>query len=219
MAATNSPLGQVQAFRMRLCKLDSNGVPTPGAGKLYVTSSLVLATFKPTYLDGANLRQENGEGVICVEFMGPDSFLGFDLDIQVCTPDPYLLEFLGGCDIITPASGFLGWSAPNVGQNDPTPISIELWSKRIDEGNLADDGYPYFRTIAPRVKKMRIGDMGFGNSIVTPSFSAICRENPHWYDGPLNDWDWSSDRSLHQIPVPAADVPVASTSTQTVSAS
>lgn len=219
MAATNSPLGQVQAFRMRLCKLDSNGVPTPAAGKMYVSSALVVATFKPSYLDGEAIREKNGEGAICVEYVGPDSFLGYDMDIQVCTPDPYLMDFLGGCTVLTPASGFLGWAAPSTGQVDPTPISIELFSKRVLEGNLADDGYPYFWTVATRVKKLRLGDSAYGNSALMPSFSGICRENPNWYNGPLNDWSVASDRALQQMPTTLQRIPTASDNLATIAAS
>jgi hypothetical protein len=219
MVAANSPLGQVQAFRMRLSKLDSNGVPTPAAGKMYVTSSLVLATFTPSYIDGTLIRETNGAGEICVEFEGDDSFLGYDVSIQVCTPDPYIMDFLGSCSIITPSDGPLGWAAPAAGPLSPTPVSIELWSKRVDEGSLASDGYPYFWTVAPRVRKLRLGPLNYGNQANMPTFTGIARENPNWFDGPLNNWDHASDKALHQIATTETTVPAASNNTSTIAAS
>lgn len=219
MAATNQPFGQVQAFRMRLCKLDTNGVPTPAAGKMYVSNSLVLATFTPSYIDGTEIRDVNGEGVVCVEYTGDDSFLGYDVNIQVCTPDPYIMDFLGGCSILTPANGILGWAAPSTGPIAPTPVSVELWSKRVDEGALASDGFPYYWTVAPRLRKLRLGPLNYGNQSNQPTFLGVARENPNWYNGPLNDWALPSDRALQQIACAETRVPAASNNLSAIAAS
>ena len=214
---TTDPLGQVQAFRMRLTKLDSNGVPTPGAGKMYVTSSLVTLSTTPVYKEGTEIEQENGAGEVCVYFTGDPTFKKVQGEITICTPDPRLMEFLGGCAVLTDGNA-LGFAYPPLGTLTPTPISVELWTKRVDDG-VVDDEFPYGWWVLPRVKNLRIGAAEFGNMAVLPKFTFNAYENANWYDGPLNNFPVASDRVLQMVPCVAADVPAASSSALTVAAS
>jgi hypothetical protein len=219
MVATNDCAGQVQAIRMRVTKLDSNGVPTPGAQKMYVTSALVVATLTPVYEDGTSIEEMNGEGVLCVTYYGPSSFKRVDVSLQICTPDPELLEMLtGGTRLTDDPSGAVGYAVPAIGVVEPTPVSVEIWAKRVEDGQLVDVN-PYSWWVLPRVRNLRLEEAELGNSAFMPTVTGQAFENANWYDGPLNDWPVASDRAMQWMPCGAAQVPSAVCGYQTVVAS
>lgn len=218
MPGVNNPLGVVQAYRMRLTKLDTNGVPTPGAGKMYVTSSLIEITATPVYKEATEIEQDNGEGVLCVNYKGKRTLKRLDGKIMVCTPDPYLMDFLAGCSVIDPGTGPLGFQYPAIGESDPSPISIEVWSKRVDDGVL-DANYPAWWHVWPRVINMTIGENKVGNNAIVPTLMFEAYENANWYDGPLNNWVGASDRCYQAEPCAASKVPTAASTLATVAAS
>lgn len=201
----NDAKPQVQAFRTRITKLDANGVPTPGASKVYVSSALVTLTTNPVYVDGDEFEDKNGEGLICVSYKGPDTFKRVDWEMTVCTPDPYLLEMLSGGSVLTDGAA-VGFAYPALGIMAPTPISIEVWTKRVDDGVL-DPALPYAWWVLPWVDSMRLGSKTFGNNSIQPTVSGRAFENANWFDGPTNNWDPASDRVLQYIPCSASDVP------------
>jgi hypothetical protein len=201
----NDAKPQVQAFRTRITKLDDNGVPTPGASKVYVTGALTALTTNPVYVDGDEFEEKNGGGEICVSFKGPDTFKRIDWELTICTPDPYLLEMLSGGDVLTDGAA-VGFAYPALGPMDPTPISIELWTKRVDEG-VIDSALPYAWWVLPWCDSMRLGSKTFGNNAILPAISGRAFENDNWFDGPTNNWDPNSDRVLQYIPCTAADLP------------
>lgn len=217
MPAGNDALGQVQAFRIRVSKLNANGVPSNGANKTYVSNSVVVLNTTPVYTDGVDIQDRNGEGIVCVSFQGPDTFRRIDWDLTICTPDANLLEMLTGGKVLT-SGGQTGFAYPVMGTSDPTNISIELWTKRVNDGSL-DDTYPYARWVLGRCKNMRMGKKVFGNQSVQPMVSGKAYDNPNWFDGPLNDWRVASDRVLQWMPVLTSDVPAASLTYGTVAAS
>jgi hypothetical protein len=201
----NDALPQVQAFRTRITKLDTNGVPTPGANNMYVTSALITLTTTPVYVDGDEFEEKNGGGTICVSFKGDDTFKRLDWELTVCTPDPYLLEMLTGGAVLTDGDA-VGFAYPNLGPITPTPISIEMWTKRVNEGVL-DPAFPYAWWVLPWSTSMRFGNKTFGNNALLPVIQGRAFENDNWYDGPTNDWPVASTAPLQYIPCTAADVP------------
>ena len=83
---------QVQACAIRVARLDTNGVPLPGANNLYVADTLVSLAFSPVYTDGDEIEDKNGCGVVQVNYRGQDSFKRGDVTIQLTRPDPQLVE-------------------------------------------------------------------------------------------------------------------------------
>ena len=217
MPAGNDALAQVQAFRTRVTKLNANGVPSNGPNKSYVSNALVVLNTAPVYTDGVDIQDRNGEGLVCVSFQGPDTFRRVDFDMTICTPDANLLEMVTGGRVIT-NGGATGFSYPPMGTSDPTNISIEFWTKRVNDGSL-DDTYPYAWWVLGRCKNMRLGKKTFGNQSVQAMITGKAYDNPNWYDGPTNNWRAASDRVLQWMPCLAADLPAVSTNYVTVAAS
>lgn len=222
MVAINEPAGQVQAFRTRLSDLDSSGVPTPGASHGYVSSSIVSLRVTPVYKDGTHIEQENGEGVLCVNYDGPDSLLRCDFELIVCKPDPYLLtKAVEGSKTISAtgqgaggsavdANRPFGWAMPAIGDIALQRVSIEVWTKRIDVGGDLMTEYPYAWWVLPLTTRRRIGEATLANGAVVPTITGKAYENRNWFDGPHEDWPSSSDRVLQWVPCRASELPATS---------
>lgn len=214
----NHCLPQIHGEMLRLAKLDTNGVPLPGAGNLYVTDALVRLSLDTEVTEGDEIEVKNAKGQVCLAHTGDDSLKWGNIEIEICTHDPYLIDFLTmfAGDVLTDGDA-RGYAAPPIGPITGTGISMEVWAKRIDDGNL-DVDYPYAWHVLPWVRKLRQGGPRvFENAASNPVFVGKAYENPHWSDGPLNDWPVASDR-WHQW-IETTTVPVAVCGVQALAAS
>ena len=208
---------QVQACAIRVSRLDSNGVPSPGASNLIVSDALVSMGISAVYTDGDEIEDKNACGDVGVNFRGNDSFKRLDVTLQIITPDPFLQEMLSGGVVLDPGGGApQGYGMPPIGAVSGNGVSVELWANRIDDGDL-DLNYPYAWYAYPKIRNLRIGDYSHENGSLQPVFSGQAVENANWYDGPLNDWPADSDRVAQWVPTNT--LPTAVCGYQTLSAS
>lgn len=196
--AENTRLPQLAACRIRVAALDTNGVPSPGAGNLYVSDTFVSIGFTPVFDEGEEITEKNACGGIVLAYLTPPSFKRGDVTITLATPDPVLGAMLGGGSILTDGER-IGFAAPPIGQLNEDGVSIEVWTKRIDNGDLFADT-PYAWWVYPKVKNLRLGDFTHENAGLKPVYTGQSVENPNWYDGPLNDWPVESDKVFQWIP-------------------
>jgi hypothetical protein len=97
--------GSLFAIGMRLTRLNTVGAPLVGANNAYITDALVTAGIGLEYTDGEAIEQRNGSGNLCLSFRAPDSLTrGTISDLSVCSPDPNVLAFAIGGDVITRAA-------------------------------------------------------------------------------------------------------------------
>lgn len=221
MVDINEPLGQVQAFRSRYTFLDTNGVPTPGTGNTYVTDALVSLEASPVYSDGDHLEQKNGSGGICVNYDADDSLLRGEFSLVLCTEDPFLLKLLTGGRTLNwtgDAARPVGYGAPRLGPLTDRRLSIELWTKRVDEGEL-DDEYPYAWWVLPNTRKRREDKRTFGNNVIMPTITGKAYENANWWDGPDEKWLTTSLSWIQWAPAKISEVPASSVNYASVVAS
>jgi hypothetical protein len=106
-----------------------------------------------------------------------------------------LLELLTGAHLYTQtfapaAAQVAGYSRRGVGQACPDPVSVEIWSKVIDNTgacSATDDTTPlYWRTIWPRAT-FTLGDVSFANEIATISLTGFAEPNPAFTSGCFDD--------------------------------
>lgn len=208
---------QVQACAIRVSRLDSNGVPSPGAGNMITSDALVSFGISAVYTDGDEIEDKNACGVVGVNYRGADSFKRLDVTIQIITPDPFLQEMLSGGAVLDPGGGApKGYAMPPIGEVTGNGVSVELWANRVDDGDL-DLNYPYAWYVYPKIRNLRIGDYSHENGSLQPVFSGQAVENANWFDGPLNDWTADSDRVGQWIPTET--IPTVECGYQTIAAS
>jgi hypothetical protein len=93
--------GSLFALGMRLTKLDDTGAPLVGANTCYTTEALVTVGIGLEYEEGDEILQRAGSGRICLYYKAPDTLKqGTISDLSVCSPDPNILQFLIGGDVI-----------------------------------------------------------------------------------------------------------------------
>lgn len=208
---------QIHADAIRVTLLDVHGHPLVGAHNVYVTDTLTKLTAKSAYTDGAYIREVNASGGVCINFKEDDTFDGVDVDLELCSPDPYLSAWLSGGTLLTGVDPDVpGFAYPRLGAIRGNGVSVELWAKRIDNDDLAAD-YPYAWWVLPKVRRMKLGDKNFEKALQNTMFSGRAIENPGWGDGPTNDWPEASDSVLQWVP--ATDLPVLTLTPGTVAAS
>jgi hypothetical protein len=213
--ANDDCLPQVQACAIRVAYLDSSGVPRPGSNNLYVTDALTEMKVTPVYEDGDEITEKNACGRVVINYKGDPTLKRGDGTLSIFSQDPYLTTMLGGGEVLTD-SGLHGFAFPQIGVINTQDISIELWSKRIDDGELHDE-FPYAWWVFPRVSRVRHAERTFNSGPNVPAFSMELYENPNWFDGPLNDWPVSSDRLAQWFPT--TGIPTISCGPQALAAS
>ena len=193
-------LPQVQACAIRVADLDTNGVPLPGPDHLYVSDALTTLTLDPEIKEGDEIEESNACGTICVSYQGDPSLKWLNFELELCTADPYLEAMLSRGTVLDLGAGVpAGFAYPAIGPIKSAGISIELWAKRINNGDM-DPDYPYAWWAIPKVVQLRPGSREFANAAQKPSFTGRALENVNWFDGPLNNWPAASDRTAQWVP-------------------
>lgn len=200
----NDCLPSIQACAMRVTRLEADGTPDVGASNMYVTAGLITLTATPVWQDGAEMTVANACGDLCLDYQENSRLRRLDVELNICAPDPELSELLSGGTVLTSA-GAIGYAYPSL-LEDPNPngVSLELWSKRIDEDGAPDATFPYMWWVLPRVW-LRIGAKNFENGPMNNPFSGRAKQNAQWGTGPMDDWPVASTRVLQHLPT--ADLP------------
>lgn len=97
--------GSLFAVGTRITKLSESGAPLVGANNAYVTDALVTVGLGLEYTDGEEIIQRNGAGRNCLYYRAPDTLTRGIVDaLTFCSPDPNVLQFLIGGNVITRAA-------------------------------------------------------------------------------------------------------------------
>lgn len=191
--------GTLFALGLRITRLDSTGLPLVGANNCYTTDALVKIELGLEYEDAKEVTQLNGAGIACVNYQAPYTLKrGTLAGLQVCQPDPNLLQFLIGGDTISdtaPTPNQIGYRAPVVGVEElPNGISIEAWSRAVIGSSYARS-LPFQHWVFPQVYLTPSGTWALAaDAAMLPEFTGYSIQNPGWGSGPNNDFDYPSDR-------------------------
>ncbi|HEY2101508.1 MAG TPA: Ig-like domain-containing protein [Pseudonocardia sp.] len=191
--------GTLFALGLRITKLDASGLPLVGANNAYCTDALVKIELGLEYEDAKEVTQLNGRGVACVNYQAPFTLKrGSIAGLQVCQPDPNLLQFLIGGDTINdtaPTPNQIGYRAPQTGVEElPNGISIEAWSRAV-LGSAYARTLPYLHWVFPQCYLTPAGTWALAaDAAMLPEFTGYSIQNPAWGSGPENDFDYPSDR-------------------------
>jgi hypothetical protein len=200
--------GSVHAVRMRVTRLAADGTPAVGANNMYVTNALTTLGWTEQYTDDEEIEVKNGSGDLCVYYKSPGALKSLEVKLTLCTTDPELAEIIRGGTVITASGSAVGYAAPMVGAAaQPNGISIEAWSRRVVNGNQANDR-PWYRWVLPRGRFKR-DESTLGNEAAQPAFTGVFEQNDGWGTGPLEDWPYTSDRLYQYAEMLNADLPAA----------
>lgn len=194
--------GSVQAVLARLTRLAPTGAPLVGPNNAFYSNSLVEASYQPTYSEPDPIQQPNGAGETCVFYQPDPSVQGLAISgLKWCTPDPELMEFLGGGTVLTVGSGStqtaIGYAAPEVGAPaSKFPVGLELWSRAVENGVPVG----FYRHLLPNLKlKFSENWVLNGSDPLVPEFAGTGAENRLFKAGPKNDWPYSISHRVFQI--------------------
>jgi hypothetical protein len=186
--------GSIFALGARITKLDADGAPLVGPDNAYVTEALISASIGNTYSEPDAIELTNGQGQTCVFYQPSAVLLGGTLeDFVFCQPDPWILQFLIGGDVIEEETETIGYQAPQV-NTDPVPngVAIELWSRAVLDNSLLAGGIHW---VLPRVKLSPSDSMALGASDpLQPSFTGTLEGNPNFGTGPVGDIEFDTSR-------------------------
>lgn len=191
--------GTLFALGIRATKLDADGKPTVGAANSYISDALVKVDVGLEYEDAKQVTQLNGTGVACVNYQAPYTLKrGSIAGMQICTPDPNLLQFLIGGDTISDSATVpnqIGYRAPQTGvEETPNGVSLEFWTKAVIGSAMAGT-LPFFHWVLPRCFLIPSGSWTLsGDAAMLPEFDGYSVQNPGWGTGPNADFDYPSDR-------------------------
>lgn len=193
--------GSLQLTLFRGTRLALNGSPAVGDKNCYVSESLMGVDLTPNYNKQQTVSTLNGRGQVCLTYSPAQTFQYLQVDnLQICTPNPELLEFLAGGDVIVDedTDEAIGYAFPYIG-SDPVPngVGLEFWSLDI----LGGAAIGLLHWLIPRAKMIFAKNLklnGKDPSIVELEGNAT--ENPNWQGGPKRDWDYPvSDRALQWV--------------------
>jgi hypothetical protein len=104
----------------------------------------------------------------------------------------------------------VGYQAPALGNvADPNGISLEMWQKRMINGQQATD-YPWYRIVLPKCINFHIQPRDFTNANQQTVMEGQAWHNPNWGTGPFGDYPLDSTK-WYQRKVDGSQVlPVAS---------
>jgi hypothetical protein len=200
--------GTLFALAMRVTKLGATGAPLVGVGNAYISDALVKADIGLTYEEANTITQLNGTGVACVSYSAPRTLKeGSISGLQICQPDPNLLQFMIGGDVINDVAvppNQIGYRAPLTGEvANPNGISLEFWSQAII-GAAQAVTLPYIHWVLPKCRLVPAGSWSIsGTAAMVPEFEGTAEQNALWDDGPVGDFDYPSDRVWQFVRVAA----------------
>jgi hypothetical protein len=187
--------GTAKVCGIRVSRLSPTCACVAGVNNAVSTSAIVRIDSTPEYETGDDYTQKNGCGDICLSLKDCDQLKRMNLELELCVRDMELLELLTGAHLYSQtfapaAAQVAGYSRRGVGQSCPDPVSVEIWSKVIDNtgacSDVTDSTPLYWRTIWPRAT-FTLGDVSFANEIATINLSGFAEPNPAFLDGCFND--------------------------------
>ncbi len=186
---------------LRAARLGPTGAPVVGAENGYSSDAVVKLSLSPETRAGKEVDKENGRGDVCLTFKRPDSIIRYNVELEICDPDPELTELLAGGFVIRDNASTVskGYRAPRLGTvPNPNGVSLEGWAQALDAFGSPQAATPYMRYALPRVYLTQ-GEFSLEPDAVGNTFTGYAVENPAWgATGPFKDWNGGSADSAWQ---------------------
>lgn len=179
----------IHLCRVRVTRLDQIGNVSPGPNNVYVTDNPIMLSVKPEIEAGVSKTLVGGCDCIVADYRGYDKLKRFNLELDLATIEPGLLEMItGGPAILDAGAQPIGmWWASQASCSQPAQpnVCVEGWQD-LWEVDRQSAIYPYIHWIWPSVH-WQIGDYSLQNDFNQPKAMGFTRGNTQWGLGPFGD--------------------------------
>lgn len=184
---TTQCFAQVRGRVIRVTKLNSCGVPDPGASAVVVSKRVSSVTIDEVTEDGTNIRERNFADELEIVDDAYTQVLGYSGAIALCGVDPGLISLFTGQPVVQNAAGdIVGFDAKTGIDLDGFGFALEVWSKIAGAACDASGRRKWGYTVFPFFKGGRIGGFSFENAAVQFSITgAQTRDGAAWGTGPF----------------------------------
>jgi len=170
---------------MRLTRLDRCGNPIAGEDNGFVFDCFASLAMNNNSDDGEDIEYRASNGRICGFKRGCPTFRGFDIEMNVFSVSPELIEILTGNPVV------LGYDGQPIGFDTcsvrcDTGFALELWAEVLGEecAEGAQGQWIYF--LLPWVTNGLLGDLEIGSEAVTLQITGATRAGGSWGVGPYD---------------------------------
>ncbi|MFI1956948.1 hypothetical protein ACH46L_03405 [Streptomyces althioticus] len=170
---------------MRVTRLDRCGNPVCGEENGFVFDCFASLAMNNVSDDGEDIEYRSANGKICGFKRGCPTFKGFDVQANIFSVSPELIEILTGNPV------YLGWDGKPIGFDTcsvkcDTGFALELWAEVLAEECApgAEGQWIYF--LLPWVTNGMLGDLEIGAEAVTMQVTGSTRAGGSWGVGPYD---------------------------------
>lgn len=172
---------------LRLTKLDSCGAPVAGAGGSLVAKAFISGTVTPNYADTEEITQQDANGDLCIDDRSPVALRWIDIELNVCTVDPDMINLITGdpivLDDVAPTPNHIGFRI-DASVSGSANFGLEIWEgisgQACTAGGFTNYGYFLF----PWVKDAQWSEWTHENGVLTFTWTARAVFNSPWGNGP-----------------------------------
>lgn len=171
---------------LRITKLDTCGVPVAGAGGSLVAKAFISGTVTPNYADVEEISQQDANGDLCIDDRSPVALRWLDIELNVCTTDPDMINLITGDPIVMDDAG-----TPNhIGFRIDASVSgsanfgLEIWEGVTGQACTAGGFTNYGYFLFPWVKDAQWGEWTHENGALTFTWTMRAVFNSGWGTGP-----------------------------------
>lgn len=171
---------------LRITKLDSCGAPVSGAGGSLVAKAFISGTVTPNYADTEEITQQDANGDLCIDDRSPVALRWLDIELNVCTVDPDMINLITGDPIVlddAATPNHIGFRI-DASVTGSASFGLEIWEgvtgQACTVGGFTNYGYFLF----PWVKDAQWSEWTFENGVLTFTWTMRAVFNSPWGTGP-----------------------------------
>lgn len=176
-------LSSLHLCRFRVTRLDALGNVVVAANNSYVTDNAISLGVTPDIETGPETVLRSGCDEIKAQRKSDDLLKRFNLQLDLLSIDPELVEMLTGASVITDGGVVVGTSTTYA--TNPPLVAVEAWSDAWEDDHQYDF-FPYIHWVWTAAK-WQIGPSTLENDFASPQLNAFTRGNPNFGLGPYGD--------------------------------
>lgn len=170
---------------MRITRVDQCGNPVCGEDNGFVFECFSSLAMNVNSDDGDDIQYKAANGKVCGFKRGCPTFNGLDLELNVFSVSPEMVEILTGNPV------YLGYDGKPIGFDTcsiqcNTGFALELWAEVLGEECVDGAEGQWLYWLMPWVTNGIIGDLEIGSEAVTLQITGSTRAGGSWGVGPYD---------------------------------